>query len=247
MKYIELVGQEIDGILVTGKLLDSAELKACTNKRKTFKKAKDQRWRKSNAELLETEISKEDIIRLFKGINALMQRNEARARGEEVPSKKDLEVKFDDVRNMSLGLDNLEGYTEAEKSFVQQRLCVFEQDFELKTATDRFIAWRAVICEMNIRQLELLKVYRPKEIGEIQKQIDVLDNQYKKHCDALNVLKKQRDNTKEKPKETTNLTDIINKLDKSIEELQMEVDQDKQQEKEMIQKRNTRLRRETKK
>jgi hypothetical protein len=147
------------------------------------------------------------------------------------------EVKFDDVRNMPLGFNNLESYTEAEKLYIQQRLYDFDQDFELKTAADKFIAWRAILCEMNIMQLELYKIHKPKEATETQKQIDTLDNQYKKHCDALNVLKKQRDNSKEKPKDQgTDLTSAINQLDKSISDMKLEVEEEKKQEQEMIKK-----------
>lgn len=150
----------------------------------------------------------------------------------------DKEVKFDDVRNMSLGLDNLEGYTDAEKSFVQERLSDLAEDFNLEKSTDKFLAWRVALCELKIMQLETLSVMNKKEAADAQKQIEILDKQYKLFCESLNALKRQRDNVKEKPKEVVDLTGNINKLDKSIDELKNEINKEREQEREMIIKLN---------
>jgi hypothetical protein len=153
----------------------------------------------------------------------------------------DTSIKFDDVRNMALGLDLLEGFRDAEKRIVQQRLSELAEDFNLEKTTDKFLAWRVALCELKIMQLETLTVMNKKEAKEIEasKQLDLLDKQYKVYCESLNVLKRQRDNTKEKPKETLDLTGNINKLDKSNVELQKEVDKARREEQEMIKKLNS--------
>lgn len=181
----------------------------------------------SDALILQQYGTEEEFLNLMKSVAQLNKGNGI-----------DKEVKFDDVRNMSLGLDNLEGYTDAEKSFVQERLSDLAEDFNLEKSTDKFLAWRVALCELKIMQLETLSVMNKKEAADAQKQIEILDKQYKDFCTSLNALKRQRDNSKEKPKETLDLTGNINKLDKSIDELKIEINKEREQEREMIIKLN---------
>jgi cell division protein ZapA (FtsZ GTPase activity inhibitor) len=82
----------------------------------------------------------------------------------------------------------------------------------------------------------MLSVLNRKESADAQKQIEVLDKQYKMFCESLNALKRQIDNTKGKPKETTDLTSVINQLDKSVDDMSKEVEEEKKQEQEMFKK-----------
>lgn len=228
------INKEICGVIVTEDIFTKALNKCVGDKRHKYKLSKSY----PKEDIIEKYVDFDDVIRAINSAANLQTK------------KPENNVKFDDVRNMSLGLDNLEGYTEAEKKFVQQRLYELSGEFDLEKSTDKFLAYRVVLCELKIMQLETLIVMNPKLAKEVQAQaqIDLLDRQYKIFCESLNALKRQRDNTKGKQKESqTNLTDIINKLDKSIPELEAEVAKERQQEIEMIKKRNTRLKKEAKK
>jgi hypothetical protein len=223
--FDHLIGTEIRGKIVDDDILQKAINKCVADKRNS--RRKDFIGEVSDALIIQECVEEDDVIRAISSIINLKVK---------LP---DTSVKFDDVRNMSLGLDNLEGYTEAEKCFVQQRLSELSQDFNLEKSTDKFLAFRVVICELKIMQFETLTVMNKKEAKEIDaaKQIDALDKQYKVYCESLNVLKRQRDNTKEKPKDTNiDLTTAINQLDKSVNDMQLEVEFEKQQEIEMIRK-----------
>ena len=228
------INKEICGVIVTEDIFTKALNKCVGDKRYKYKLSKSY----PKEDIIEKYVDFDDVIR---AINS----------AANLQTKKPVNnVKFDDVRNMSLRLDNLEGYTKAEKKFVQQRLCELSGEFDLEKSTDKFLAYRVVLCELKIMQLETLIVMNPKLAKEVQAQaqIDLLDRQYKIFCESLNALKRQRDNTKGKQKESqTNLADIINKLDKSIPELEAEVAKERQQEIEMIKKRNTKLKKEAKK
>jgi hypothetical protein len=219
------LNKEINGKLVDEDIFNKA-LKKCIG---------DVRFKhKASTRLMEDEEVVEQYIeieRMEKAINSAMNLQNRQPNST---------VKFDDVRNMSLDLDNLEGYTDAEKNFVQQRLCELSQEFNLEKSTDKFLAYRVVLCELKIMQLETLIVMNPKLAKETQAQaqIDLFDKQYKVFCESLNALKRQRDNTKEKPKEKLDLAANINKLDKSITELQLEAEKARQEEKKMIEKIN---------
>lgn len=228
------INKEICGVIVTEDIFTKALNKCVGDKRYKYKFSKSY----PKEDIIEKYVDFDDVIRAINSAANLQTKKPVNS------------VKFDDVRNMSLRLDNLEGYTEAEKKFVQQRLCELSGEFDLEKSTDKFLAYRVVLCELKIMQLETLIVMNPKLAKEVQAQaqIDLLDRQYKIFCESLNALKRQRDNTKGKQKESqTNLADIINKLDKSIPELEAEVAKERQQEIEMIKKRNTRLKKEAKK
>jgi hypothetical protein len=229
-----------EDLIITEDLLKIAENKLASQRRKSLTKEKNPDCKLPNKDILEKYVTAEDIVRNIPSIVGLAKKNESRRNGEIQPKKE--EIKFDDVRNMSLGLDNLEGYTEAEKSFVQQRLSVYERDYNLEKAADKFKALRAVICEMKILQLETLLASKPKGDPEIQNQINALDKQHAFHCDGLNALKKQMDNQKNKPQDKMDLTGNINKLDKSLKELQQDVDKSRKEEQKMIEKLNNKKR-----
>lgn len=248
MIYSQLVGEVINGIIITEKHVQMAENTVCKKTRKRLKTAGDPDSSKDNVWLLTYRLTVDDVKRSIPSIVSLAARNEARAKGELPPPSK--EIKFDDIRNMSLGLDNLEGYTEAEKHFVQQRLCVYEKDFDIEKPNDKFLARRVVLCELMILQLERYRLELEKhgkkqaEISDVQKQIESLEKQFTGHCDKLNVLKKQRDNPgkgKGKEEAGNNLTETISKLDKPVSDLEAEVIKEKQQEVKMIAKRNKRV------
>ena len=224
-----------DGTPITEKILNIAENNLASKRRKTLKKENNPDYKLPNKAILEKYVTAEDIVRNIPSIMSLAKRNEARANGE-LPEK-EKEITFDDIRNMRLGIDNLEGYKEAEKQIIQKRLNELSQDFNLEKTTDKFLAWRVALCELKIMQLETLAILNPKEATKCQTQVDLLDKQYKVFCESLNVLKRQRDVAKEKPKDTNiDLTNAISQLDKSIIDMQLEVEREKQQEQEMTRK-----------
>lgn len=224
MKYDYLIGTKINNIEVTEELMDKTISRLISFRRKREKNFED-----SDAFIIETFITEEDVIRNLQSAANLKAKSP------------DTSVKFDDIRKMSLGLDSLEGYEETEKQFIQQRLYELSQDFNLEKSTDKFLAWRVAVCELKIMQLETLLVVNKKEAANIDavKQIDLLDKQYKLFCESLNVLKRQRDNKKDKLKDSE--TNEFKNTIKSVDEMQAEVKQKQleiKKKKEEKQKRN---------
>lgn len=228
MKYDYLIGETILKNNIEIEITEDLYNKAI-NRLISFRRKREEDYESSDDEIIEAYISEEDVITNLGPAGNLNQKK-----------PENVIVKFDDVRKMFLSLDSLEGYEEAEKYFIQQRLNELSQDFNLEKTTDKFLAWRVAVCELKIMQLETLLVANKKEAANIDavKQLDSLDKQYKVYCESLNVLKRQRDTAKDKPKEKLDLAANINKLDKSIKELQTEVDKARQEEKKMIEKLN---------
>jgi hypothetical protein len=239
VEYIDLIGQEVNGVLVTEKHLEAAENRACTNKRKVWEKQKDLRRKKSNAELLKEVITKEDVVRLIRTVDGLVKKNEAKAKGEEDPYK---EVKFDDVRKMDLDLDNPSGYEASEKKFIQSRLQVYKSFYfgdGVVAPNDEFDLLDIIDLEREIEQLKTLIRLNPKKCDEERKLLPVLRKQRSDALQGLNAKKLQRDNSKKIKDDKGAIADQLNELDKDkpIEDLQREVDLEEQEEQKMLKKR----------
>lgn len=218
--FESLLGTTIDGVEITADLLKKAINRRLGMVRKKLEKTKHPDRKLNDNELIERYLKEEDIKKGIKPVVGLLHPKENKALQESQQKKQQL-LKFDDVRNMNLNVNSFEGYTEAERLFIESRLAEYANDFNLEKKSDEFLAWRAVICELKIMQLEILILNQnAKESAETQKQIDTLDNQYKKHVESLNGLKKQRDNQKAKPSDgdSGNLTESIKTVDDMAQE-----------------------------
>jgi hypothetical protein len=228
-KVINCNGQNIEIIDSSSfdKWIQFTENKLAGQKFNALKKQKNPDHKLPYEDIVKKYWTAEDVLRNMPSAYGVFDKQQ-RQNGEKP------EVK---IRETPLGLTNFEGYTDTEKDYITSRLLEYEKDYDIEKAADKFKAIRAIVCEMKILQLELLLTNKPKGDSDIQKQIDTLDKQHAFHCDGLNVLKKQRDNAKQKPKDQgTDLTSAINQLDKSINEMQLEVESDRKQEIEMIKK-----------
>lgn len=231
-KFVEIDGEKIE---ITEKLIELSENKLAGQKKALFKKRGDPDQKLTYDSIIREHITAEDVLRNIPSVIGLNDKLK-RQSGE-----KPAEVKFEDVRNMDLGLANLSGYTDSEKNFINQRLPEYEKDYDIEKAADKFKALRAIVCEMKILQLEILLSSKLKGDPEIQKQIDALDKQHAFHCDGLNVLKKQRDNAKAKPvDDTISISKLINDMSKPIDELQKEADELKQKKEKFLKERGKR-------
>jgi hypothetical protein len=226
-QYKHLIGEVNDnGMEVTKEVLEGALNKLVALRTKSL--AKKLKKRPSKAEIYGS-ISDEDILRNCNSLTNLRSGN-----ADYLPSKKD-------VREMSLGLDEFAGYKEEEQKFIQSRLCEYEEQFDLSKPTDKFIARRAVVCEMRILQLEILLIEDAKKSDEYQQQIEKYNTQYLKLCDSLNVLKKQRESPRNKPESNTDtIAGKLKEADKSVADLEKEADANRKLVEEMIRKRKSR-------
>ena len=218
---------EIEDNPFFNKWIEMAENKLATPKIKTLQKQQNPEYKLPYSDIIKKYFTAEDILRNMKATYSVMEKHVRQRDG-------DIAVKLSDVRKMSLSLTNLDSYTQMEKDYINSRLLEYEKDYDIEKAADKFKAIRAIVCEMKILQFELLLANKPKGDIEIQRQIDTLDKQHAFHCDGLNVLKKQRDNAKAKPKDQLDLIGAISKLDKSNDELKLEVNKDREEEKIMI-------------
>jgi hypothetical protein len=223
--FDHLIGNPVNDTFVTEDMIESALNKCIGDKRR--KTSLGILATESDAYVIQEFIEEEDVIRAIVSINNLKAK------------KPDTSIKFDDVRNMELGLDLLEGYKDAEKQFVQSRLSALSEDFNLEKSTDKFWAWRVALCELKIMQLETLAVMNHKEFVNVDgtKQLDLLDKQYKVYCDSLNILKRQRDNIKKVKEDRSTISDQLNEFDKPVEELQHDVESEEQEELRMLKNR----------
>jgi hypothetical protein len=218
--FDHLIGMKIGDTEITEELVDKSVSRLITFRRKSKKDHES-----SDAFIIQEYITDEDVIRNIASANNLK------------PKTVDTSVKFDDVRNMSLGLDNLEGYTEAEKSFVQQRLCVYKSfyfgDGVSVAPNDEFQILDLIDMELDIQQLKTFTKLN-KKCEEEKKALKEMRSQYSKALQDLNVKKQQRDNVK-KPKDNgSTISDQLNEFEQSIEELQHDIESEEQEELEML-------------
>jgi hypothetical protein len=221
MKYDYLLDESIEieknGETKTRKI-DQDLLDKAYNRLLSMRRRSRKDFESSDSFIIQEYVTEEEMITAIRTVSHL------RSDGN---SKKS-EVKFDDVRNMDLSLQSLEGFKESERRIIQRRLNELSEDFNLEKSTDKFLAWRVAVCELKIMQLETLVVLNPKEAASVEanKQIDTLDKQYKVFCESLNALKRQRDNTKVKA--VDNSGDILNTI-KSIDEMTQEVQEEQKE------------------
>jgi hypothetical protein len=233
-----LLGQTIDGITITEKHIDYAENKVASWKRNQLKKESNKDHKQTLKYIAEHYCNADEVLKQIPSIDSLVQKNLEKANGS---LEKKSEVKFDDVRNMDLSIQSLEGFKETEKKIIQQRLLELSEDFNLEKSTDKFLAWRVAVCELKIIQYETLIALNPKAIKDVQSQIDILDKQYKVFCESLNVLKRQRDSIKKQSDNKSSISDTLNELDnKSVDDLKHEAELEEQEELKMMKKRKKR-------
>jgi hypothetical protein len=142
---------------------------------------------------------------------------------------------------MDLGLDNLEGYTNAERDFVQQRLCVYKSfyfgDSLLVAPNDEFQILDLINMELDIMQLNTF-IRMNKKSEEEKKLLKEARLQYSKALQDLNVKKQQRDNRKKTETADDELLKAINEADKNINEYELEVDlEDAEEQQQMKEKK----------
>ena len=147
--FEHLIGNVVNGKIVTEEMLERAKRK-CIGDRKR-RKDLNITADTNNATILALYVSEDDVI------------NAIASAGNLKPRSVDTSVKFDDIRDMELGIELLKGYRDAEKKVIQRRLYELAQDFDLEKSTDKFLAWRVAVCELKIMQLETLIVVNSKE------------------------------------------------------------------------------------
>jgi len=225
--YTDLVGTTINGIVVTERILESAKSKCIGDKRR--KKSLEIPPDESDAAVLALHVQRDDLINAIASVANLKEK------------KPDTSIKFDDVRNMDLGLDNLEGYTNAERDFVQQRLCVYKSfyfgDSLLVAPNDEFQILDLINMELDIMQLNTF-IRMNKKSEEEKKLLKEARLQYSKALQDLNVKKQQRDNRKKTETADDELLKAINEADKNINEYELEVDlEDAEEQQQMKEKK----------
>jgi len=212
---------ETKTVKVDQDILDKAYSRLLSFRRKRYKDTKS-----SDAFIIQEYVTEEDFITSIESVCNL-----------KVGNIKEKEVKFDDVRNMSLRLDNLEGYTEAEKSFVQQRLSVYKSfyfgDSLLVAPNDEFQILDLIDMELDIMQLKTF-VKLNKKSKEEEEKLKQMRLQYSKALQDLNVKKQQRDNRKKTETGDDELLKAINEADRTISEFEIEVVSEEEEEKQQM-------------
>lgn len=203
------INKEFSGIIVTEDIFIKALNKCAGDKRFKYKIGKAH----PNEEIIEKYVDFDDMVRAINSANNLQVK------------KPDTSVKFDDVRNMDLSLDNWETYTEQERKFARQALCAYNDYYDLDAPNDRTGIYDVIDLEVRMQTIRLfIRLSKKKdEIAEYDNKLKELRQQWSKALDDLNLKKKQRDSKKDKPTDTT-VTDYVNAI-KSLDEMQKEVEQ----------------------
>jgi hypothetical protein len=227
--FKDLIGEEVTAkngtiTIITDSLLNLAENKLASKRRQGFIKEKNPDQRLTNRAILEKHVTAEDIIRNIPSVAGLNKRNNDRANGELPDREK--EVKFDDIRNMDLSLENWETYTPEERKFAQGLLSAYNDYYDLNAPNDKTGIYDVIDLEVRMQTIRLfIRVTKKKdESAEYDAKLKELRVQWSKALDDLNLKKKQRDVAKPKPTDTTN--DIGNAI-KSLDEMQAETAQRK--------------------
>jgi hypothetical protein len=237
-KFAYLINRQLeDGRIIDEPLLKKAFANRFSQLRRRLKNEKnpDSRVYKDDEYLFDKyPFSEEDVLKSINAVKALVTPKENPA----LIARQNAAT-LNDIRDMDLSLDDFSAYRPAEQRYIQRRLNEYANDFTIEKATDRFQVLRAVLRELSILQLERLKIEPQSETQakETQAKIDALDKEYRLICDSLNVLKKNRETGRQKPQnQGTDLTEIINRLDKPVEDMEFEVEKEQQEEQKMIRK-----------
>ena len=188
-KFEHLLCIEVNGITITEEILEKA-INKCIGDRRTRKSVTK---KDTDEEIIETLINEQDVM------NAISSAVNLKVK------KPDTSVKFDEVRNMDLSLDNWETYTPEERKFAQLTLCAYNDYYDLNAPNDRTGIYDVIDLEVRMQTIRLfIRLCKKKdEIAEYDAKLKELRVQWSKALDDLNLKKKQRDNTKEKPKDTS--------------------------------------------
>jgi hypothetical protein len=197
------------------RLIQFTENKLAGQKKGVLKRQNNNDYKLPYEEIVKKYVRSDDVLRNIPSAYPVFDKHQ-RQEGNKPDN-----IKINDVKKMDFSENPLIGYEIVEQKIIQQRLDELAQEFNLEKSTDKFLARRVALCELKIMQLETLASMNHREAAECQKQIDLLDKQYRVYCDSLNVLKKQRDNTKDKPKDDSE--DIINMI-KSVDEMKREAE-----------------------
>jgi hypothetical protein len=225
-------------IIVTKELICKAVRKLVGYRRNSYK---DQLSRKATAhEVIEhidpktgqNIITEQDVLNNIPGVTGLKI-------GGNKP--KEIEVKFDDVRNMDLSLSNWDTYQPAEKDFAQERLHSYQEFYSLDAPNDILGIYDVIDLEVRMQTIRLfIRLSKKKdEIAEYDIKLKELRQQWSKTLEDLNLKKKQRDTAKTKTVDNTS-EEYINII-KSVDEMQAEIEKRKleiQNKKQLKRKRN---------
>lgn len=210
--YEDLIGTTVNGIYVTEAILERAKNKCVGDKRR--KKSLDIAPDESFAAVLTLHVQRDDVIHAIASANNLKVK------------QPDMSVKFDDVRDMDLSLDNWETYRPEEKKFAQCQLSAYNDYYDLDAPNDKTGIYDVIDLEVRMQTIRLyIRLSKKKdEILEYDKQLKELRLQWSKALDDLALKKKQRDVAKPKLIDTSNdLSEAI----KSLDEMQAEAEQRK--------------------
>lgn len=182
-------------------------------------------------------ITEDDII---KNLNSSINLNSGNP--EFLPTHPNNRKNKIDVREMPLGLDEFAGYKEEEKKFIQSRLSVYEKDLPNLQDKDRPIVFQTVFYEMLLQQLNIKLLNEPKNFDEITKQMKIINDMILKNQEALNALKKQIENPRNKVQEDNNsdLAEVLSYIGKTEEELIAEAEAELKEEEELLKRKRKR-------
>jgi hypothetical protein len=223
MKFIEerfghLVGLEVKNkdetktFIATPELIESA-LSKCISDKRSMKGTPNKKM--SDEDIVDSYIHDADILSRIPSVVNLCKGN---------PNLNKKEVKIDEIRKMDLGLDKFAGYEPNEISFIQDRLKIYKEFYEVNAPNDEFQVFDIIDMELEMIQLKTFIKLNPKKCDDEKKQLKELRVQYSKAQQDLNVKKQQRDSVKGKSN-TDNETDLFS-LIKSVDEMQAEVEEE---------------------
>ncbi|MDP4224803.1 MAG: hypothetical protein Q8910_00335 [Bacteroidota bacterium] len=228
-KFKDLIGtQSPDGIGITEDNLRTALTKLVSCRRRPMGKS-------ATLESIYETIEPEHIFKNIKSAGNL--------KSGVVENITKPEKKTEELKSLSLDYDELAGYNEDQKKFINSRLEIYKADLPNLKEKDRPILFQTVFYEMMLAQINLKMLSSPKDFADLQKQMEFFNVMILKNQDSLNALKKQVENPRNSKSEETKdggLADILKKLDEQMDNLGKEDEEDFQEELKMLDEKRKR-------
>lgn len=153
------------------------------------------------------------------------------------------EKKTEELRDLPID-DELAGYTESERKFIQRRLSEYESFYSLDGPNDKFGILDVVDIELRIQTLRSdirANISKKKDTSDDDKTLADLRKQWSALLKDLNLTKLQRDNPRNKKDEAnTDIKSILDEADRSDEEFAAEVQHELDEEERMLAEKHKR-------
>lgn len=227
--YEYLIGQTVDDIFITEEIYQMAANRLIGLRRRKYKGLTDD-------EILEQHITEDDIKNGILPVFNIINKN-----NKSSQDSKPVKVSHTTIRNMPFALNDLIGYTETEKEFINQRINEYVEKITLTNPNDYFLVRQVVLYELSIEKINMLMVTDPLDVNGYQKKLNIIMDTYLRLCDSLNALKKQRDKGKTNTSGGLNIHETIQEIsDKSIDEMELEKEEEIEEEKKMLRRKKNR-------